>query len=159
MPGQLPVAYLYWIESRKLFLSSNWCSNCVPTFVDNILLSGWAVAFIFEGFPVHTIYSNFADFITYNGVVLALSGFVYSGTVGRVHLVFLVLEFRNPESRLVCDTVFDCVSKLVTPVLRILDDDVDEGLNMGRSSPAVVLWMKTVEPRSQRRNSRARSPT
>jgi hypothetical protein len=48
----------------------------------------------------------------------------------------LVLEFRNPESRLVCDAVFDCVSKLVTPVLRILDD---EGLNMSGSSPDVVL--------------------
>jgi hypothetical protein len=69
------------------------------------------------------------------------------------------LESRNPESRLVCDAVFVCVSELVTPVLRILDDDVDEGLNMGESSPAVVLWMKTVEQRSQRRNSRARSPT
>jgi hypothetical protein len=70
----------------QTFLLSNWCSKCVPTFVDNILLSGWAVAFIFEAFPVHTIYSNVADFITYNGVALALSGFVYAGTAGRVYL-------------------------------------------------------------------------
>jgi hypothetical protein len=62
----------------QTFLLSNWCSNCVPTFVDNILLSGWAVAIIFEAFPMHTIYSNVADFITYNGVALALSGFVYA---------------------------------------------------------------------------------
>ncbi|KAH8784761.1 hypothetical protein F5882DRAFT_462127 [Hyaloscypha sp. PMI_1271] len=66
MLGQLPVAYLYWIESRKLFY--------YPT--------GWAVAIIFEAFPMHTIYSNFADFITYNGVALTLSGFVYAGTTG-----------------------------------------------------------------------------
>ena len=88
---------------------------------------------------MHTIYSNFADFITYNGVVLALSGFVYAQEQMAGIFGVLELEFRNPESRLVCDAVFDCVSKLVTPVLRILDDDVDEGLNMGRSSPAVVL--------------------
>jgi hypothetical protein len=35
---------------------------------------------------MHTIYSNFADFITYKGFALALSGFVYAGTTGWVYL-------------------------------------------------------------------------